>query len=153
MLLPIQQLIQISIYIKHIMTKVFIDTNAQVALNSKNDSLHTRAISINKNYISSKLKYITTNFVLDETYTLLSRKVNNEAAINFGNLIRKSSILEIVRIDFAIEEYAWQIFEKYKDKEFSYTDCTSFAVMKTLKINKAFTSDKHFSQMGFEILL
>ena len=44
-----------------------------------------------------------------------------------------------------------EIFKKYGDKELSFTDCTSFVLMKNLKLRKAFTFDEHFKQIGFEI--
>ena len=34
-------------------------------------------------------------------------------------------------------------------KDFSYTDCTSFVVMKQLDMTIAFTFDRHFDQFGF----
>ncbi len=46
---------------------------------------------------------------------------------------------------------AWKMFKKYEDKELSFTDCISFVLMKNLKLNKAFTFDEHFKQLGFEI--
>jgi len=35
------------------------------------------------------------------------------------------------------------------DQAFSYTDCTSFAVMRDLSLNDAFTADHHFATAGF----
>ncbi|MBI5212767.1 MAG: PIN domain-containing protein [Nitrospirae bacterium] len=49
-------------------------------------------------------------------------------------------------------EKAWEIFLKYKDKDFSYTDCTSFAVMERLKIDIAFTFDSHFQAIKFQVM-
>jgi len=46
-------------------------------------------------------------------------------------------------------EKAWKILEKYSDKNFSFTDCTSFALKERLKIKTAFTFDAHFTQYGF----
>lgn len=61
-----------------------------------------------------------------------------------------SQVLEIVWIDDAIANRSWQIFTKFNvDKEWSFTDCTSYAVMKQLNIAEAFTLDHHFAQMGF----
>jgi len=45
---------------------------------------------------------------------------------------------------------AWQLFQRYRDKRYSFTDCVSFAVMKRLKLKTALTFDKHFTQAGFE---
>ena len=44
------------------------------------------------------------------------------------------------------------IFFRYRDKDFSFTDCTSFAVMRELKIHEVLTTDRHFVQMGFTTL-
>ncbi|MFN9647740.1 MAG: type II toxin-antitoxin system VapC family toxin, partial [Pseudanabaena sp.] len=61
-----------------------------------------------------------------------------------------SQVLEIVWIDDAIANRSWQIFTKFNvDKEWSFTDCTSYAVMKQLNIAEAFILDHHFAQMGF----
>jgi hypothetical protein len=52
-----------------------------------------------------------------------------------------------------LEDAAFAIFKRYHDKGFSFTDCTSFAVMKALKLRKAFAFDRHFEQMeGFSRL-
>lgn len=34
-------------------------------------------------------------------------------------------------------------------KEWSFTDCVSYVVMKQREITEAFTFDHHFAQMGF----
>lgn len=48
---------------------------------------------------------------------------------------------------------AREVFRRYnKDKIWSFTDCTSYVVMKELKIKKVFTFDKNFTEMGFEIV-
>ena len=59
--------------------------------------------------------------------------------------------VSIVTVKNEDEENAWKIFLQYKDKDFSYTDCTSFAVMESLKIDTAFSFDKHFQIMRFHL--
>jgi len=83
---------------------------------------------------------------------LLSR-VGHFAAVDFGERIRNSSLLEVVHISENIEDEAWKLFKKYKDKSFSFTDCTSFVVMQQMNLEESFTSDHHFEQMGLSILL
>ena len=43
---------------------------------------------------------------------------------------------------------AWEIFSRYRDKAWSFTDCISFVVMNRLKIQQAFAFDEHFRQFG-----
>jgi predicted nucleic acid-binding protein len=69
-------------------------------------------------------------------------------AKEFGQRLKDSRFVSLVTVKDEDEERAWEIFLKYKDKDFSYTDCTtSFAVMERLKMNMAFTFDSHFQTM------
>ncbi len=64
--------------------------------------------------------------------------------------MEKSSLLEIIHITEQLEEEAWMIFERFnRDKMWSFTDCTSKAVMDLSQIDEVFTFDDHFEQMGF----
>jgi len=46
------------------------------------------------------------------------------------------------------------MFRQYKDKGFSFTDCTSsFALMERLDINTFFAFDDHFVQYGQFVIL
>ena len=96
---------------------------------------------------------VTTNFVLDENYTRLRSKIQHSAILRFKDSIRKSRQLSVVRITKTLEDQAWEIFARYDDKDFSFTDCTSFAVMRQLGITTALTFDDHFEQFGFTRVL
>jgi hypothetical protein len=61
--------------------------------------------------------------------------------------------MHIVHITEELEEEAWKLFKQYTDKDFSFTDCTSFVVMRQFNLTEAFTNDHHFVQMGFTVLL
>jgi hypothetical protein len=37
---------------------------------------------------------------------------------------------------------------QYRDKDFSFTDCTSLAVMRELRLTQGLSTDQHFDQMG-----
>ena len=133
--------------------QIFADTSAWIALNSKRDQFHDIAVKINKELLQEGYHYLTTNFVLDETYTGLCIKIGHFAAVDFGEKIRCSKLVNIIHVDENLEEQSWQLFKKFSDKQFSFTDCTSFVVMQQMNLTEAFTNDHHFEQMGFTILL
>ncbi|HEO64362.1 MAG TPA: PIN domain-containing protein [Spirochaetes bacterium] len=131
---------------------IFVDTNAWIALNSKRDHWHTKAVEINKQLLNEGFRYLTTSYVLDESYTGL-RKVAHSVVVDFGERIQTSRLVQVIRIDEDIENLAWELFKQYSDKQFSFTDCTSFVVMKRFNLIQTFTNDRHFEQMGFQKLL
>lgn len=81
--------------------------------------------------------------------TLVRMKLGHHAAVRYGKLLRESDIVRIVNVSEDIEAHAWSIFEQYADKDFSYTDCTSFAIMDAENLTQAFAFDRHFAQYGF----
>jgi predicted nucleic acid-binding protein len=134
------------------MKKLFIDTGAWVALNNKKDYHHKDAVEAHKDFLDRGYFYVTSEYVLDEVYTLLLLDVGHKRAIEFGYEIKdlqKKKKINLFYVDQIVLDKAWGIFEKYSDKTFSFTDCTSFVAMEMLKINEAFSFDKHFDQYGF----
>ena len=129
------------------------DTWAWCALVNKRDSGHKAAQRTNKDLVNQGYLYITSNFVLDESYTLIRSRIGYKAAVEFGKKIKKSVELEalkIVRITKEVEDLAWDLFVKYDDMEdLSFTDCTSFATMKELNLKEVFTDDDHFEHVRF----
>ncbi len=135
------------------MPAILVDTWAWLALNYKGDQDYQRAQTANRELLGQNYSYVTTNFVLDETYTLLRRRAYAQRSVEFGREIQQvisMGGLKLITITPAIEQDAWRIFEKYHNLPgLSYTDCTSFAVMRLLKIQEVFSNDKHFTIMGF----
>jgi predicted nucleic acid-binding protein len=91
---------------------------------------------------------VTTDYVVDETMTLLVARGQKTRAVAFGSALmagRLASIHFINQDDFAD---AWNIFQDYLDKEWSFTDCTCKAVIDRLGIATALSFDQHFRQFG-----
>lgn len=132
---------------------VFVDTNGWIALSNKRDQLHQAAIATNRTLLRAGVRYVTSNFVLDETYTGLLGKGGHAIAVSFGEGVRRANTIQVVHVNEELEEEAWNLFKRYSDKEFSFTDCTSFIIMRQLKVIEALTSDHHFEQAGFTVLL
>jgi len=133
--------------------RLFIDTSAFAALEDEDDKEHKTSLDYRKKISQGKTPFralYTSNYVLDEVFTLLRLKLSHRAAVTFGENIKRSKILRIIRITPETENTAWKIFKKYSDKDFSFTDCTSFALMEQEAISTAFTFDKHFQQYGFQ---
>jgi predicted nucleic acid-binding protein len=55
----------------------------------------------------------------------------------------------VIRVDPEDERRAEAIIRQYDDKDFSYVDATSFAIMERLGVQHAFAFDRHFVQFGF----
>ena len=133
--------------------KIFIDTSAWVALENKKDIHYREAVAFRDEIKNKRYRLYTSNFVLDETYTLLLANVGDKNTIEFGKrikVLRNKGLLHVIQVTEEIEDSAWFIFEKFnKDKFWSFTDCTSKAIMEMLDIYESFSFDKNFEQMGF----
>ena len=95
---------------------------------------------------------MTTDYVVDETLTLLRMRLGLPAAEAWWSQIEASSRVRWHWIDAARAEKARAVFFRHRDKEYSFTDCTSFVVMRELRLKDALTTDRHFRQAGFQLL-
>ncbi len=133
--------------------KIFIDTSAWVALENRKDIHYEHAVAFRDEIRNKHYRLFTSNFVLDETYTLLLANVGFERTIATGKRIRQlkdTGLLHVIRVTEDIEDSAWEIFERYnRDKFWSFTDCTSKVIMELLDIKESFSFDRNFEQMGF----
>lgn len=133
---------------------VFIDTAGWLALISRRDQLHVQAVEV---YCSlGNVGRVTTDAVLIETCNTLSKTSLRPLAHAFMQKIKeaeKLGVLRVVHVTRDLLAQGWELFKERPDKEWSLTDCISFVVMERRRCRKAFTSDHHFVQAGFERLL
>lgn len=132
--------------------KILIDTGAWVSIAMKQDKHHEAAVHLLRNFQQDSIVLITSDYILDEVLTLVRMRSTHENARSIGIAILKSPVVRFERITETVWEKAWKIFQRYKDKMWSFTDCTSFALMDHLRINHAFTFDTDFRQYGKEVL-
>jgi predicted nucleic acid-binding protein len=126
--------------------KLFVDTGAFIALADADDENHKNAAAFYRNSREKGTFFLTTNFVVCETMNYLRARVSHHIAVLFRENLKKSRFIEIATVTPSVEDEAFTIFKRYADKDFSFTDCTSFSVMKSLKLKSAFAFDKHFEQ-------
>ena len=129
---------------------IFVDTSAWYAFEVEDDVNHEAACKFLSNIAHGKHGVsITTDYVLDEALTLLRSRRDLASANAFIDKIRKSKSIRVFWIDEGLFEKALVIFQKSDHKTWSFTDCTSFALMRELSVSDAFTFDRHFSEAGF----
>lgn len=131
------------------MKGIFVDTAAWYSLVDSDDADHAAAAAF---LAANPLPLVTTNFVFSEAVTLIRYRIGHKAAHSFGQKLKESSFVTVVVTTAADEDRAWEIFTKYRDQDFSFVDCTSFAVMERMKLATAFTFDRHFSVMKFAVV-
>jgi len=134
------------------MRAVFIDTSAFVALRNEAEAEHDKARRVLSKLIGEGVTLFTSNYVFAETYTALMVRVGRDEAIEWGRRFRASEAIDLVRLDPDVEEEAWAILERHRDKRWSYVDATSFALLERDGGGEAFAFDAHFSQRGLRVL-
>jgi hypothetical protein len=132
---------------------VFVDTAAWLALVNKSDMIHQKARKVRDSLVKQTFKFMVTDYVLVEIANAFSRPPYRSSAIKLITTIQASNDIQIIAINKEIYSKAWSLYSERPDKEWSFTDCTSFIVMKAFGIKEAFTTDHHFEQSGFSILL
>ena len=130
---------------------IFVDTGAFLARYIRQDSLHRRAKRTWAEIARSRTRCFTSNFVLDETITLLGRRSSYAFAAERASVLLSSQALTILRPDAEDEIRAVDLLAKFADQQVSFTDCISFVLMRRHRLQRAFTFDRHFSIAGFEV--
>ena len=132
---------------------VFVDTAGFLALWDAADQYHQKAVSLQSQMARKHRHFLTSDYVVDETATLLLVRHSHAAASDFLRTIEDSEFLRLEWVSPDRFRAAAKLFRLHDDKEWSFTDCVSFALMRELKIYDCFTTDRHFRQAGFTSLL
>lgn len=130
---------------------VFLDTSFFKAAIDPKDDFYIKAKGILNKLQKEKVNLVTSNYVLDESFTLIRKRCGREMVDKFRKYLSKSALVAtIIRVTVADEAKAWDWF--LKDwKDLSFTDCVSFALMDRFNIKRTATFDQHFTKAGFQI--
>ncbi len=134
------------------MKRLFVDTAGWMMLADGRDPGHPKARQARDHWLERAGLLVSTDFVMDETLTLIRMRLGLDAAERWWDQVSSSTRLVWEQIDAERAEKARSWFFRWRDKSFSFTDCTSFAVMKERRIRDALTSDHHFAQAGFRLV-
>ena len=114
---------------------IFIDTGIFFSAFNQEDRYHLDALGIYFSAFSGKFGAVyTSDYIIDETVTLLKVKTTPELALKFMKSAVASDML-IIRVDNDLFEESCQIFEKYSERAgLSFTDATTIAILHLLQI-------------------
>ena len=128
------------------MRQIVVDTSALCALVDRDDRYH-HAVEIFLNENAAQIMLLVTDYVLDETLTWVKSRFGSRSALKLGRRLRSSNFCAFVKLTAEDEEATWRVFEKYDDKDWSYTDCSCLALMQRVGIHETLSTDHHFDQM------
>lgn len=130
---------------------VFVDTSAFISLLITPDHNHRKAQEISLKLEKQGVHLLTTVMVIGEVLTVVSMRYNKNLALQFGERVRNGTV-QLVYPDEVLIDSAWYIFRKEKNKNVSFVDCVSFAIMERYTIPFAFAFDRDYLGRGFEVL-
>jgi predicted nucleic acid-binding protein len=125
---------------------IFVDTSAWFAASVPTDPNYRQADAFLATADPDAL--ITTDYVLDESMTLFKMRGEAKRARELGRRILEERICRLVWVEKQDVFKAWTVFESYRDKDWSFTDCVSRTVIDRLNIAEAFAFDEHFREFG-----
>ena len=127
--------------------RLLIDTGAIYAFVTRSDPHHEAAKGFVREWLDQQGVFVLTDVVFAETMTLLKARLGSEIAIRVGRELRRNPAYSWRHLGEEGEREAWAIFQRYSDKEWSYTDCSILAVARRERIPAVFAFDQHFLQM------
>jgi len=126
---------------------IFIDTSFWVGLTIPSDDRHDAARELMAAHPDARL--LTSSHVRGETWTLLRRRVGHRVAVAFLDRVERTRRLEIVHTAESLEREALEWLRRHDEREYSFVDATSFALMRSLGIREALAFDGDFAAAGF----
>lgn len=133
--------------------RVFGDTSFFFALVAKRDPAHRPAVLAYEKLLRAGSRVVTTDYVVDETLTLTKARIDAPTSLSLLDRMERSESIDLEMLTSERFVASKQYFRKHSDHGYSFTDCTSFVVMDDLEIGSALTTDRHFREAGFEVLL
>jgi predicted nucleic acid-binding protein len=133
--------------------EVLVDSSGLYPLADHRDPSRKRAVRIVRELLRDRACFVLTDYILDESLTLAKARAGGYAALRMLEIVEQSCAFEMSWIGPDRFEQAITFFKKHSDQGYSFTDCTSFVLMKELGIRQALTTDRHFLIAGFEPLL
>lgn len=131
--------------------RIFLDTVFVQALLNRRDQYHDQAKAL-LNRVRTAFEIWVTEAVLVEIGNALS-SINRRGAVDFIRSCYTTPNIKVVTVDATLLKRALDLYDNRPDKEWGLTDCISIVVMQDYGLTEALTTDEHFKQAGFRVLL
>jgi predicted nucleic acid-binding protein len=133
--------------------EVFVDTSGLYALVDRKDAHHLAARTAVERLIRAGRRLVASDYVVAESVNLANARSGTRVATRVLDLLEQSGAIRIEWIGVTRFDATKAFFRKHADHAYSFTDCSSFVLMRELKLAQALTTDRHFTEAGFEVLL
>lgn len=134
------------------MKAAFLDTSGWFAALSPKEAKHRPALATYRRWIGDGVALVTTNLVVAEMQTLISRFRGADEGLRFLDALYQDAGHEVVFVDRDLERAAvdgW--LRRFSDQRLSLADAVSFELMRGRHIRRALALDEHFALAGFEL--
>ena len=131
--------------------KLFLDTSAFLAVEDRDDRHHQRALELFRRIREERPILVTSNLILAESVSLIGSRLYPRKAVEFGQRLHASRVIRLVYLTQEIEALALKTYQKFNTPELSFVDCTSFEIIKLLRLDAAFAFDEHFAHAGIPL--
>ncbi len=129
---------------------MLLDTSGLLACLDASESRHDKAVAC----YDSRASRLTHNYVLAELIALAqARHLPREPVIRFVAQLSVDRDIEMIWVDRVLHHQALALLTAQLDKTYSLCDAVSFLLMRNRDIQEALSTDHHFEQAGFSILL
>ena len=132
------------------MIAVFAYTSYYLALFNENDLRHDEAERFSRNADRS---IVLSEFIILELGNAFCRGHARRMFVELVEDLRHDPLCRIIPASPDLLEAGLRLYARRPDKAWSLTDCTSFVVMRQHRLTEALTTDHHFEQAGFKMLL
>jgi uncharacterized protein len=132
---------------------LFAGTSFWIALSSRRDGYHGRALTWSRDLTRTQASILTTEAVLWEWMNALSDAATRRVAAAGYYRCHRDAQIEVIPFSVDLVDAAMQLYSTRHDKNWSLTDCFSIVVMEQRHLTQALTTDHHFRQAGFEAVL
>jgi uncharacterized protein len=126
---------------------IFVDTSFWVAVMVARDNHYVEATELFTRFPAERL--VTTNHVRGETWTFLNRRHGHSVALNFLDRLDRTRHVEVRFLGEELERESLRWLRRHDEREYSFVDATSFALMRSLRIRRALAFDGDFAAAGF----